>query len=61
MKRFPLNLVKYRCTSTRCVVLELVQDANAVTFIKSYEKIFSTKGCSAKIMYSIVEVYLLSS
>ena len=61
MKRFTVNLVKYTCTSARRVVLDLVQDANAVTFIKTYERIFSTKGCSAKIMYSIVELYLLSS
>ena len=43
-------IVIYTCTSTRGVVLDVVPDGSAETFINSLKKFISRRGCPAKIL-----------
>ena len=54
---FKYYIVIYTCASTRGVILDVVPDGSAETFINSLKKFISRRGCQQK-CYQTMGMYL---
>ena len=55
---FKCYIVIYTCASTRGVILNVVPDGSAEIFINSLKKFISRRGCPAKILSDIGDVFV---